>query len=166
MAELAWAKTNVRLIVMIATDNTVFWIWIWITIYIIIYVCINIKSNSVKVVTDFPNLIAALVLIGIVPITNEWLISFCTIYLNTSEVAQTKKKSCEKNTRALNQSEKVLPTRHAGCWVAKAVLRVLAAQAWLFTLRHTSERHDGCRASLSLLPLHIFTQRDTVVPPV
>ena len=30
MAELVWAKKNFRLIVMIRTDNKVFWIWIWI----------------------------------------------------------------------------------------------------------------------------------------
>ena len=34
MAELVWVKKNVRLIVIIATDNKVFFIWIWIIIII------------------------------------------------------------------------------------------------------------------------------------
>ena len=34
MAELVWVKKNVRLIVIIATDNKVFLIWIWIIIII------------------------------------------------------------------------------------------------------------------------------------
>ena len=31
MAELVWTKKIFRLIVMIAMDNKVFWIWIWIS---------------------------------------------------------------------------------------------------------------------------------------
>ena len=35
MAELLWAKKEIHLIVMIATDDKVFWIWIWTFIYLV-----------------------------------------------------------------------------------------------------------------------------------